>query len=457
MGKRIVLKRQLLPQSKLATIIMVATFTTLSCLTIKKPAWTEKTPVNQGYYIGIGSAAKTPGGTDHIAQARDIALEQIAASISVHITSQTTSQQLEQSGIRLETFQSKITSMVKTDLVGYEFVESWENNTEYWVYYRLSKELYQMLVEQRKMASVMLATQYQSLGKKAVLDEDIASAISYYFYAAKEIWPHRGFMSSLASQSPLALDAQIISELRQILSSIIIRKQELTEINDPTANPNIKAAIGVFFPTSTGEKIPVKNIPLEMVVTSGFSRFSPLVPTNASGISFITASNNRTPIGSEIKVRPSLMALAGFENETPAGPEIIDFFQNPYSVIRIQSVPQRVAVIAREENLGGRRENSVVAGKLKEFLSVNNWRVLNDAAQADYLLYISVGTVQGIVREGIHTAFASGDVWMVDNSTQEEILRTNLQRISGAGLGFEDAGMDALAKFAGHAISSLGL
>jgi len=48
--------------------------------------------------------------------------------------------------------------------------------------------------------------------------------------------------------------------------------------------------------------------------------------------------------------------------------------------------------------------------------------------------------MRGVEREGIHTAFASGDVCMADNTNQLEILRSNHQRISGAAPMFEEPG-----------------
>jgi len=117
---------------------------------IPKPGWVLTKPVINDYYIGIGTSRKIGTLEQYTEEARKNALSSIAGEISTKISSVSVLNQFEdQNGIS-EIFQNKIKASSKDMLAGYEMVEQFENESHYWVYYKLSKAKYEEEKAKRK-------------------------------------------------------------------------------------------------------------------------------------------------------------------------------------------------------------------------------------------------------------------------------------------------------------------
>jgi hypothetical protein len=408
-----------------------------SCVVKGPPAWTRQVPAANDFYIGVGSAQKTAGSSDHIARARDIALEQIAAGIAVTISGQTTQQILEQTGLAEESFDYTIQSKVIAELEGYELMDSWENADEYWVYYRLSKTRYRLLLECKKQAAAKQATDWHAKGTEEWKRENITSALQYLLKANHIIKPYRGMEFSASDQ-----DIQLQSDLRDLLSAIHINC-EPSEIKAVSpGNPIGKTTIRVAYTSADGKQLPVKGMPLAVTLNQGKSIFSQIAPTDANGISILEINQVTGPEKVWLMVAPNLQAflansLTGEYNE-------FGHLPLPSQLVTIETGQTRVMVMAREYNLEKPVSPLMVAGQMKQYLTSYGWIMVNQAHMADYLITINATTSPGVERQGIHTAFAKGDFSVINNQTMEEILKKTFINISGGGLNYESAGEQAL-------------
>lgn len=121
-----------------------------------RPSWLMQRPLDPGYYVGIGMALKSPVG-EHIQQAKNNALNDLASEISVQVSSSSLLYQMEQDSRFREDFRSDTRTRSKALLEGYELADTWENSREYWVFYRLSRQEYRSLMDRKRSQAMALA------------------------------------------------------------------------------------------------------------------------------------------------------------------------------------------------------------------------------------------------------------------------------------------------------------
>ncbi len=83
------------------------------------------------------------------------------------------------------------------------------------------------------------------------------------------------------------------------------------------------------------------------------------------------------------------------------------------------------------------------------------WVVTDFDDMADFILQVNTQTRQGMEMQGIYTAFASGSVALIKNSTGDEIFRKTLAEINGGGGSFELAKNKALENLSNSLIEEV--
>jgi len=414
--------------------------------TYAQPAWTREIPVDEAYYIGIGKAAKSDENTDHVAEARNMALEQIAAAMAITITSETSQSILEQSGLVEETFQHNVSSTAKANLEGHELVSFWQNDHEYWVYYRLSKTGYRMLFETRKREAADRAWEYLQRGKKALQENKITQASRFFIESVKEISPYRGMgiKTDIAEASPF-LDIEILSEVRQFTDRLAV--SITTEIRDPLhfQTKNFQIPITVNYTTEEGMKLPVKGMPIQIEIDQGNARFTNIPHTNTEGLTHVIIEEIISPETLRAVITIDLEALET-ESENLTGINIQEFIQFPSLFLNLQVEAPKAMIVAQSAN--PLQAQDYITPKIKEIFTTQGWTVVYEAMHADFIIRINYETRDGVERQGIHTAFASGNISLVNNTNMQEITRNTIEQTQGAGLSFDAARQQALERLA---------
>ena len=113
----------------------------------KAPHWVSSIPTHPEYYIGVFSVNKI--GTDYRQKAQKGALENLSSEISVVISGESVLKTLETNSSFDQEYKQEVVVKSKEDIEGYELVDAWENDEEYWVYYRLSKAKYAQIKKER--------------------------------------------------------------------------------------------------------------------------------------------------------------------------------------------------------------------------------------------------------------------------------------------------------------------
>ena len=113
----------------------------------EKPSWASKTPSSPSYYSGVGIIKKQIG--DYRKGATRIALDNLINEISVNVASSSLLTTLETDERFNQEFSQNIHLSSKETIEGYELVDTWENDQQYFVYYRLSRTTHKQLKAKR--------------------------------------------------------------------------------------------------------------------------------------------------------------------------------------------------------------------------------------------------------------------------------------------------------------------
>ena len=125
-----------------------------------KPSWVNQKPIDQAYYYGVGKADKKYHASDYQQTAKKFALEDLSSEIEVKLDAQSVLYQKETSRDYFETYQAITQIEVSQNISGFEPVDSWSNENEYWVLYRLSKSKYKQIEADKRDQAISQAIHY---------------------------------------------------------------------------------------------------------------------------------------------------------------------------------------------------------------------------------------------------------------------------------------------------------
>jgi hypothetical protein len=165
-----------------------------SCVSTKnlqpKPDWLTSRPMSTTNYIGIGSAPITADVNDYQQIAKKNALNDLAGEISIHISNASFLNKLAVNDVFNETFDSRTQTTINENLEGYTLIGTFEDKTNYWVYYSLSKSTYQSFKQQRIQKALDNAMSKFSMAMQYKGDFEYYNALILLVKATEDIKPY---------------------------------------------------------------------------------------------------------------------------------------------------------------------------------------------------------------------------------------------------------------------------
>ncbi len=147
----------------------------LGCAASKKaedvdpaPRWVKNRPVLEGYYIGIGSARMVGMKQEYVAEARKNALQDMASQISAHVSSTSVLNTIENAYGVSESYSERVEIESENYLEGFEPVDYYESENQYWVYYKIREDVYRKnKLRKRDEALTAALSKYRSGRREA--------------------------------------------------------------------------------------------------------------------------------------------------------------------------------------------------------------------------------------------------------------------------------------------------
>ncbi len=422
---------------------------TLLCLTSygqKTPSWVSQTPIDSKYYVGIGSC---PIRSDNYIECAKIkALEAIATSISITISSETQINTREVGGLYEQAFYSNILAQTKKNLRGYELVDTWQNNNLFWAYYRLNKEDYNSWVFKQMATNINSSEQYFEKGISNEKEEDYSNAIGNYLLAIH--WSASNLLNQhpvYTPQSQKLLNSALTS-LKGILANITLKFKDVKLNPCYGKSQELPILIEALYKKTDGASILVKNLPI--VFSNTLNRFSlsdTLIWTSFNGIGSVK-------LNKLLKSDPlqKLDAILSVKSLLPANQEaeiLIPHFL-PYGLIPKQSISlnvnrAKVKIDGAEELLGEALTQPIIAPYLNHFFSSNGIDVTENSSLADYTLKYWAKTRKGNTISGLYFSFLDLQIELY-NQNQVLTYSKPINNVKGGKLNYNDAAIDAYMK-----------
>ena len=196
---------------------------------VPKPNWVSKRPITNMDYIGIGFSKKQDN-LNFIESAKKNALSDLASEIKVNLQSSTVYKQNEVDGNYEDNFKSTTKTSYIANIEGYEIVDTWQDDSEYWVYYRLSKAKFERVLEERKSLAKKEAINHLEKASMNIASGKVKAAFQNYLdaYTAIQEYPSNAIEYGDSGKT-VFLENKITYDLQSLFSEIQIR-QTITPI-----------------------------------------------------------------------------------------------------------------------------------------------------------------------------------------------------------------------------------
>lgn len=405
------------------------------------PSWVAARPTSTAYYIGIGSARKTADANQYMQAAKQNALADLSSDISISISSNSVLSAFETNLKMSEDFSSTIRTETQKDLEGYEVVETWENPTHYWVYYRLSKAEYQRIVDERKGRATTKSLDYFGKSQTNLREGDTRQAIVNLIKALEPIKPYFSDPLPVHYQGrEIYLGNEIFQSLSSTIGSLGIAgdKPQLSVKLGQSIQPD-----QLTFKVSDANGRPLNGIPVAATYTEKPLRNSRVRTDIRGEASYLVDAirSNRS-----IETFKVAIALEDMVNEATADyliRRLVARFPAPEAVVVINIVKPVFFIASDEKNIGKPLAAMPLREAMKRKLLEAGLPVADREKDADYLVLITAAT-QAKGESGSYKHSALSGVVVVKDAKGAEVYLKPFDGITGSHFDHEAAGNEAI-------------
>ena len=407
-----------------------------------KPQWVDQRPFNNAFYIGVGSCSKTAQPMDYQNIAKKNALNDLASEISVKVQGSTFLNTLEVNKAFSEEFISNISTTTNEQIEDFEVAGVWENETEYWVYYRLNKAQFQSAKQQKKNLAMSAANDYYIKGLEAEAQGNVPSAIDLYLhglFAMKNYWNEVNEFYS--DSSKIFIDNNIYSSLQRVANGLQIdpgtNKIVLGAENSYTYNAVVRL-------TYNGK--PVKGITVTHSFTkSKYTKPKSQVTDGTGSISTLIADVSTTDKNPAFNIRLDLENLQPTDLDRNITSGIIKNLRTEGKQVPIEILMPTFFISSDEKALGKPANSTVLASGMQTSLVNQGMRIAQSAKTANYTINIIGNTIDGGTSQGFTVSFLEMSV-IVLSANGETVYSESINNIKGLQLNLESASQDAYKK-----------
>ena len=436
------------------TIILFVSLLALGCKSKKevvvaepitpRPEWVAGKPLNGSYYSGIGMAYKSAG-ADYITIAKNNALNDLASEISVNISSSSLFYQIEQDDNLREEYQANTRLKSKENLEGYELVGTYENDKEYWVYYRLNKVEFESVKQQRKTAAIELSKQLYNNAKEFKAQNQYSESIKFNVKAIAALKDY------MAEPLQTEVDGNQVFLLVELHSHL---QKTLGEINLSALHREIECKQGqslssdllAFSCTSANGKV-LAGIPIYLYY-SGDRISNNQLYTNADGIvSYTLQKVTSTNQLEYFQANVNMVSLVSEATEDPFIRKLLAKVSGPEARIEITILRPSIFIESTELNMGRKMPTTPLANAYKSSFIDEGFTIATTKQTADYILLIDARSRKAEEKDKFVTAALDATFQLLGNN-DKLLYEKQVLSYLGMQLTDEKAGEDAYKKLA---------
>ncbi|MBS1682790.1 MAG: LPP20 family lipoprotein [Bacteroidetes bacterium] len=409
-----------------------------------QPAWLSAKPDESIYYIGIGHATKD-GQNNYIQEAKKSALEDLVSEIKVNVSSTSVLNQLDDGKGFSEKYQQMIQTTAADEIEEFEQVDVWQDDRNYWVYYRLSKQRYKEIKDQQKQNAITLGLDFFTKARQAQTANDPVTALGFYYQGFRAVEKY------LAEPLQIQFKGQDILLTNEIIADmqLLMDKMQLS-VNPAQFNVNrIVAQTGQTITAKVVDKSTQKAIsglPLIAAFEKGAGDVFPDYKTGDDGLAKILLSKiGSRDIEQTLAVKVNVLKFAG-DNPSDIYSLVSQKLVVPKAIVVMNVKRPLVYMTSVEKNLGADKANPQVANKIKNYLATSGFEFTTDKSKAELALDVNSNSEKGAKSGSIFITYATSIIRVSSVKDGTEIYATTLDRVKGFSLDYERSSQDAYNK-----------
>ncbi len=410
-----------------------------------RPEWIRNRPFGNSEYIGIGAASKVRNPDEYMKVAKNNALSDLSSEIKITVKSNSFLYVLDRNYKFDEEFTQGIQTFTDQNLEGFEFVDSYETEFEYWVFYRLDKNLYKENFERRRKESIELSYDLFLKGQNQRSARNVSGAMQLFIKALgglKEYWGESNKVNTVEGE--IFLENEILFNLQDMMNDIaLIPSNDFVKLNMDNQYSN-NFAVSVMKNGS-----PLKNAKLDFCYPSesGFSQ--PNFITNEDGIAVVAISDYEKNVKkSNLEVEMNLEYW--LNNATDIEKEISRIVRPKKLSIPIVLEKPRFYFEVQEKNLGDNLTSPIVSNAIKNALTQKDFSLTKNRNESDLIVQLNASTEKAGTSYSFYVAHCNMEIKVMDKEGNV-VYQNAFHDIKGLNVNYEAAGIKALTNVAAKA------
>jgi hypothetical protein len=410
---------------------------------VEIPVWTTERPINSSYYIGISAASKVENPYSAIDVARENALNSIAREIRVNVSSSSVLSTLQVNKWVEESFASTITSTVAEELEGYVLVDTFEDEDEVWVYYRLSKSEYARILQERKREALGKAYGHYLDAQKLVSDGELPVAVERFIMGLDAMRKYLGELNPYTGEDGVEFDLD-----RALLNGL---SDGITNLKISSSTDAITLLLANKYKGEINVEVRyegrlISGVPLTYKYSRGMIPARGSTSTSGDGKALITIGNfDAGSTRSELEISISVAALVKILQPLSPLKPLVEGLKAPPLLIPIRLESPKIYVVGSEKLFGIELAEKTLIPSIKAALMANGVEVM-DRKSADALtLTVQANTTLSGQGRGFFTAYLNA-VFELKNSSGDLVMHKSLDRVKGVQTDKTRAGQEAYRK-----------
>lgn len=408
------------------------------------PVWLSAKPASDSYYVGIGHSTKT-GDNNYIQMAKKSALQDLVSEIKVTVSSTSVLTSIDENKEFRDKYEQIIQTEAADEIEEFEQVDVWEDDRNFWVYYRLSKQRYREIKAAQKRDAVALALDLFGKARQSEKSGKEVQALGFYFQGFRAIEKYLAEPIRLVYEgNEILLTTEIFTSLQQLLSRIEISATPASiDLNRRVAAGSQAITLNAFLKEN---KRAIEGLPLLAAFEKGAGDVFPSYKTDAGG----KATMLLTKIGSRdleqtVAVRLDLAAFAG-DNPSEIYALIVRKMMVPKAVVLLRVKRPLVYLVAEEKMFGVTRSSLQVTNRIKNYLTSNGFEFTDNKDKAELLVDVTADSEKGAVSGSIYITFMTAVINVTAAADNRRIYSTTLDRVKGFSLDYERSSQEAYNK-----------
>jgi hypothetical protein len=410
-----------------------------------KPTWVNGKPNSSLYFQGIGMAMKNASNADHLENAKKSALNDLASEIVVNVSSNSLLYTLEREYKFQSEFIETINTTTNLELEGFETAGTWEDDKQYWVYYRLNRNDYYAKKAAQKQQAIERAADYYTKGKDAWSNQQLKSALDLQMKGLMELKKYWAESNEYTFEGKtILLDKEIFLAMQEMAASLnIVARPESIKLNlknDFSEVVNLKIS-----DRKSGKNIDGVPVTYSYKTASG-TKNETVLSASGGSINIAVGNPDRMLNYNELRAKVDLekmMDVKTLDREmlillrNLATTEIKAPIQFERPIFFVESV---------EQNLNQGPKLTYLKDQLSSELIKSGMTLSNDKNLADVIVKINGKTRAGEKSNGFSIAFLNLNLSFTDLSGKKVFFESTFNDIKGVGNTFEQAGIKAFEK-----------